>query len=198
VLWLDLVGDLHRLGDQDLTADEVQELVAVAEAGIPVSTYQVGRAYLLGKGVPVDLEKGRMWLDRAAQQGSLDAQMLLGAGYLSGTKLPKNPQLASTYLLQAAEQQEVVGRLRISQALAQYWLASMYEQGTGLEKSHDKAMQFLRMAANNGSSTAEFDLGALYNDGTGGMTMDKVHACKLFEKAADQGHVKAMHNVGYC
>jgi hypothetical protein len=139
-----------------------------------------------------------MWLDRAAQNGSLDAQMLLGAGYLSGTKLPKDPQLASKYLLQAAQQQNVVGRLQSSQALAQYWIASMYEQGRGVEKSHDKAIQYLQMAANNGSSPAQFDLAVLYNDGAGGMNMDKAHACQLFEKAADQGHVKAMHNVGYC
>jgi TPR repeat protein len=198
LFWVDLVGDLHQLADQDLTADEVQEFVAVAKAGIPVSTYQVGRAYLLGKGVPVDLERGRMWLDRAAQNGSLDAQILLGAGYLSGTKLPKDPQLASKYLLLAAQQQHVVGRLRSSQALAQYWIASMYEQGSGVEKSHDKAIQFLQMAANNGSSSAQYDLASLYNDGTGGMTMDKTHACELFEKAADQGHAKAMHNAGYC
>jgi TPR repeat protein len=198
LLWVDLVGDLHHLGDQDLTADEVQELVAVAEAGIPVSTYPVGRAYLLGKGVPVDLEKGRMWLDRAAQNGSLDAQMLLGAAYLSGTKLPKDQRLASKYLLQVAQQQHADGRLRTSQALAQYWIASMYEQGSGLEKSHDKAIQFLQMAANNGNPSAQFDLAALYNDGTGGMTKDVPHACELFEKAADQGNVKAMHNVGFC
>jgi len=198
LLWIDLVGDLHRLSDQDLTAVEVQEFVAAAEAGLPVSTYEVGRAYLFGKGVPVDLEKGRMWLDRAAQKGSLDAEMLLGAGYMSGTKLPKDPQLASKYLLQAAQQQNVVGRLRSSQALAQYWVALLYEQGRGIEKSHDKAIQFLQMAADNGSSTAQFDLASLYNDGTGGMAMDKAHACQLFERAADQGHVKAMHNVGYC
>jgi TPR repeat protein len=198
LFWVDLVGDLHRLSDQNLTADEVQEFVSAAEAGMPVSTYEIGRAYLLGRGVPVDLEKGRMWLDRAAQNGSLDAQMLLGADYLSGTTLPKDPQLASKYLLQAARQQHAVGRLQSSQALAQYWIASMYEQGRGLEKSHDKAIQFLQMAANNGSSPAQFALASLYNDGTGGVTMDKAHACQLFEKAADQGNVKAMHNVGYC
>ena len=28
--------------------------------------------------------------------------------------------------------------------------------------------------------------------------MDKVRACQLFEKAADQGHTRAAHNAGYC
>ncbi len=144
------------------------------------------------------MEKGRIWLDRAAAKGSLDAQVLLGMAYFGGTKLSKDPQLASKYLLQAAQQERVDSSLQSSQALAQYFVASMYEQGRGLEKSHDKAIQFLQMAANSGSPQAQFDLAALYNEGTGGFAMDKVHACELFEKAADQGHLRAMHNAGFC
>jgi TPR repeat protein len=198
LFWIDLVGDLHHLRDQTLTPDEIQEFVADAEAGLPISTYEIGRAYLLGRGVPADLEKARLWLDRAAENGSLDAQVLLGASYLSGVKLPKTPQLASKYLLQAAQQHNAPGSLRNSQAMAQYWIASMYEQGNGLEKSHEKAIQFLQLAANSGNATAQYDLAGLYNDGTGGMTKDKTHACELFDKAAAQGHVKAMHNAAYC
>ncbi len=198
LFWIDLVGDLHSLDNRDMTPDEVKEFVALAEMGVPDSMYPAGRAYLLGKGVPVDLEKGRMWLDRAAGAGSIEAEMLLGSAYLGGTILPKDPRLASKYLLQVAQQQHVVGNLRSVQALAQYWLALMYEKGRGLEKSHEKAVHYLDMAASNGNSSAQFDLASLYSDGTGGITMDKSRACELFEKAADQGNVKAMHNTGYC
>jgi TPR repeat protein len=176
--------------------------VATAEAkasqGDIAAMVQLGKAYWAGQGVTADIEKGRVWLDRAAEKGSLDAQMLLGMAYFSGAKLPKDPQLASKYLLQAAQQEHVDSSLQSSQALAQYFIASMYEQGRGLEKSHDKATQFLQIAANNGSPVAQFDLAVLYNDGAGGMSMDKAHACQLFEKAADQGYVRAMNNVGYC
>jgi uncharacterized protein len=171
---------------------------AKASQGDVAAMVQLGNAYWGGHGVTADMEKGRVWLDRAAAKGSLDAQMLLGAAYLSGTKLSKDPQLASKYLLEAAQQQHVDTGLQSSRALAQYWIALMYEHGNGLEKSHDKAIEFLQMAANNGSSPAQYDLAALYNEGTGGIAMDKVHACELFEKAADQGHVRAMHNAGYC
>jgi TPR repeat protein len=159
---------------------------------------QLGNAYWGGHGVTADVEKGRVWLDRAAEKGSLEAQMLLGAAYLGGVKVSKDPQLAAKYLLPVAQQQHVDSSFQSSQALAQYWIALMYGQGKGLEKSHDKAIQFLQMAASNGSPVAQFDLAELYNDGSGGMTVDKVRACQLFEKAAGQGYVKAMHNVGYC
>jgi TPR repeat protein len=124
--------------------------------------------------------------------------MLLGAAYLSGTNLTKNHELAARYLLQVAQQPHVDDSFKSSQALAQYWVAMLYEQGAGVEKSHEKAIQFLQMAAANGNYPAQYDLASLYNDGTGGMAMDKSRACDLFEKAAEQGHVKAMHNAAYC
>ncbi len=187
------ISQEHPTAPLDVVAVE-----AKASQGDTAAMVQLGRAYWGGQGVTVDIEKGRVWLDRAAEKGSLDAQMLLGMAYFSGAKLPKDPQLASKYLLRAAQQEHVDSSLQSSQALAQYFIASMYEQGRGLEESHDKAIQFLQLAANNGSPAAQFDLAALYNDGSVGISVDKVRACQLFQKAADQGYVRAMHNVGYC
>ena len=171
---------------------------AKASNGNVAAMVELGKAYWGGNGVAKDADKGRGWLEQAAEKGSVEAEMLLGAAYLSGTNLPKNRELAAKYLLQVAQQQHVEEGLKSSQALAQYWVAMMYEQGAGVEKSHDKAIQFLQMAAANGNYPAQYDLGSLYNDGTGGMAMDKVRACDLFEKAAEQGHVMAMHNAAYC
>jgi hypothetical protein len=171
---------------------------AKASQGDINAMVKLGLAYWGKQGIPADLERGKMWLSRAAEAGSFVAQMFLGAAYLSGNGLEKNPSFAAKYFLQVAQRQSVDGTLQSSQALAQYWLAMLYEQGKGIDKSHEKAMQFLQLAARNGNQSAQFDLGTLYNDGTGGMDMDKVHACQLFEKAADQGHIIASHNAGYC
>ena len=124
--------------------------------------------------------------------------MLLGAAYMSGTRLPKDRQLSARYLLQAAKQDPASSGSRGQIALAQYWLARMYEQGSGVERSHETAIQYLQLAASNGNYPAQYDLGTLYNDGAEGMTVDKARACELFAKAADQGHVKASHNAGFC
>ncbi len=198
LIWIDMVGDMSSLPNEDLTPDEVKEFGAVAELGIPISMYQLGKTYLLGKGVPVDLEKARIWLDKASEKGVLEAQMLLGSAYMSGTKYPIDHQLAAKYLLQAAEQQNINGGLRSEQALAQYWVAMMYEQGRGVSKSHENAIKYLQLAAENGNYSAQYDLGSLYEAGAGGLAMDKPKACGLFVKAAEQGHRKALHNAGYC
>lgn len=177
----------------DFAATETRAL-----QGDTTAMVRLSNAYWGGQGAALDVEKGRAWLERASEKGSLQAEMLLGAAYLSGTKLLKDPQMAGKYLLAVAQQQSVEPSFQSSWALAQYWIALMYEHGNGVEKAHDKAIQYLQMAAANGNYPAQFDLASLYNEGSGGLAMDKTQACKLFEKAAEQGHVRAMHNVGYC
>ena len=173
-------------------------LTAKAESGDVASMLALGRAYFTGEGVAVDLDKAHSWLQRAADKGSFEAQMVLGTAHRSGTRFPKDDTLAAKYLQLAAEQIEVKPADASARALAQYLLASIYEQGRGVEKSHETAIQYLKLAARNGNSGAEFDLAVLYGDGSGGVAKDRAQACQLFSKAADQGHVRAMHNAAYC
>ena len=184
--------------DQAQAPFDVASAEAKASQGDIKAMTKLGLAYFGKQGIPADIEKANMWLGRAAEAGSVEARMTLGAAYMSGSGLPKDDLLASKYLLQVAQEPNVDASFQGSQALAQYWIAMMYEHGRGLEQSHEKAIQFLQKAANNGNYPAQFDLGSLYNDGTGGMPMDKSIACQWFEKAADNGHFRAMHNTGYC
>jgi TPR repeat protein len=177
---------------------DVASAEAKAQQGDIIAMTKLGEAYWGKQGIPADIAKGKAWLERAANAGSLEARMFLGASYMSGSGLPKDDVLASKYLLQVAQLPNVESNSQGSQAQAQYWIAMMYEHGRGIEKSHEKAIQFLQMAAKNGNYPAQFDLGSLYNDGSGGLPMDKAIACQWFEKAADSGHFKAMHNTGYC
>ena len=194
------VGSQIGIPQQPVKAPfDVATAEAKASQGDVAAMAKLGEAYWGKQGIPADIEKGKMWLNKAADAGSLEAQMFLGSAYLSGSQLPKDPKIAANYLLRAAQQQQPADpTLRGTQALAQYFVARLYEQGIGLEKSHEKAIEFLEKSADNGNYPAEFDLGVLYNDGKGGLVQDKAQACKLFEKAADQGHTMAMHNTGYC
>ncbi|MFZ1086839.1 MAG: tetratricopeptide repeat protein [Terracidiphilus sp.] len=198
LVWVDQITDLKELTAGPAKVINLTLTTTMAESGDIASMVQLGKSYLSGNGVPVDVEKAFQWLDRASQKGSLEAQMFLGAGYMSGQKLPKDSVLAFKYLSLVSQQQNVEPGLQSSQALAQYWLAMLYETGRGVDKSHDMAIKYLIEAANNGNGPAQFDLGSLYNNGQGGMPVDKEQAFQLFLRAADQGQVKAMHNVGYC
>jgi len=173
-------------------------VLAKAEGGDVAAMLQVGRAYFTGEGATADLEKAHLWLQRAADKGSFEAQMVLGTAHMSGTRFPKDDALAAKYLQLAAEQVNLDESESGARALAQYSLASLYAQGRGVDKSPETALQYLKLAAANGNPGAEFDLGVLYSDGRRGVPADKAQACQLFVKAADHGHVHAMHNAAYC
>ena len=50
----------------------------LAEKGDPDAAFNLGQAYRLGKGVPLDLAQAQDWLERAARKGHVDAQSTLG------------------------------------------------------------------------------------------------------------------------
>ena len=50
----------------------------LAEAGDADAAFNLGQAYRLGRGVPIDLATAQTWLEDAAHQGHVDAQTTLG------------------------------------------------------------------------------------------------------------------------
>ena len=50
----------------------------LADKGDADAAFNLGQAYRLGKGVPLDLAQAQGWLDRAARKGHVDAQATLG------------------------------------------------------------------------------------------------------------------------
>jgi len=50
----------------------------LADSGDADAAFNLGQAYRLGKGVPLDLAQAQAWLDRAARKGHVDAQATLG------------------------------------------------------------------------------------------------------------------------
>lgn len=50
----------------------------LAEAGDPDASFNLGQAYRLGRGVPLNLAAAQTWLERAARRNHLEAQSTLG------------------------------------------------------------------------------------------------------------------------
>ena len=50
----------------------------LAQKGDTDAEFDLGQAYRLGRGVPVDLAQAQLWLEKAADAGHLDAQTTLG------------------------------------------------------------------------------------------------------------------------
>jgi uncharacterized protein len=73
-----------QLTGQDATQAAFRLLIRAARAGVPAAWFQVGRAYLLGCGVPASLSAALRWLARAAETGEVEAQALLASLALQG------------------------------------------------------------------------------------------------------------------
>lgn len=116
---------------------------------------------------PAAAEQGpRSALLQAGEQGMVEAQLLLGAQYLLGHGVARDPAVARRWYERAADQGD---------PKAQTILGLLYMDGTGVAADSATAAQWFRRAALQGSPEAQLSLGALYADGEG-VARDPVQA----------------------
>ena len=115
------------------------------------------------------------WYRRAAIQGHLDAQYMLGLMLLDGRRTDRDIAQGEQWVRQAAEQGHVG---------AQYRLGVMHREGSGVPQDDVIAAQWFRKAAEGKSLSAQHDLGLLYAKGRG-VAQDDVQAFHWYSKAAD-------------
>ena len=73
-----------RLAEQGDVKQAFPLLARAARAGIAEAEYRVGRCYLEGTGVPPSRAEGARWLERAANQGYVEAQAQLATLAIHG------------------------------------------------------------------------------------------------------------------
>lgn len=120
----------------------------LAEKGDADAAFNLGQAYRLGKGVPIDLAKAQDWLDRAARQGHVDAQATLGLLLFQNG----NRVTAMRWLNAAAEAGEARALLMVGTALY---------NGDGVAEDHVKAYAYISRAAAQGLAPAKATLADL-------------------------------------
>jgi len=160
---------------------------------------------------------------RDAQSGDVNAQRNLGAMYLQGYGVPRDPTQAFTWFKKAADagSRDAAYQLAVmyeagrgvprdvAQAASWYRKAAAlgdvdaevkvgmaYENGAGVDVSMDQAVLWYRKAADQGSAWAQNRLGWLYGMGKG-VDRDDAQAMRYFRTAADQGDPQAEFNVGF-
>lgn len=117
----------------------------------------------------------------AADQGSAEAQTLLGIMYNKGLGVPRDFNEGARWTRMAADQ---------GNAKAQYNLGILHLSGEGAPMLPDYAMQWFVKAADQGYAKAQYNIGVLYHQGSG-VARDYVQALKWYNIAAKQGHKKA-------
>ena len=133
--------------------DKLTQLKRDAENGDAEAQYQLGFNYFHGyDGVKEDHEEAVKWYRKAAEQGHVDAQILLASCYSKGEGVSLNHAEAAKWWRKAAEQGD---------ADAQLVIGGMYEIGEGVPKDEAEAIKWYRKSAAQGNENAKAALNIL-------------------------------------
>lgn len=137
------------------------------------------QAYREGRAGAGDMQKAVAWFEKAAVNDNASAQNNLGVALHLGQGATKNEANAAR-LFRIASQQTL--------REAQYNLATLYDQGRGVEQDYEIAREWYESAAEatDGDSDAEYRLGILSEQGLGG-DKDPKESLEWFKKAAEHG-----------
>ncbi len=143
--------------------------------------FELGRAYAAREQWPDAVDAYR----KAADKGSTAAMVALGILMSTGSGVAKDLDQARDMFARAGEAGNPEGATR---------LAALSASG-GAPSDPAEARALLAKAAETNSAEAQYQLGVMMAEGTGG-PKDEIGARAMFEKAAAQNHPEALDWVG--
>jgi uncharacterized protein len=144
--------EAREAGDR---ATAVLKFTQSAEAGLAIAQYNLGVLYYTGNGVERNFEKSFEWTLKAAEQGHVAAMVNLGVLYFN--QIGVNTGVTSVWpfsLLNRANNYREAARwynnaAEYNHGGAQYYLATMYRDGTGVELDLVQAWKWANLARDN-------------------------------------------------
>lgn len=147
---------------------------------IPEAETRIGDLYAYGQGVPKDDAQAESWYRKAAQSGSIEAQVLLGFRYEQGVTVKQDLAQALQWYRKAAD---------VGDPTAEYLVGKIYERAGALQ-DYKQAATWYQRASQQGVADAQLALGLLYASGEG-IPADANKAVQQFQMAANQGQSRA-------
>lgn len=159
--------------------------------------YDLGRLYLLGRGVHKDYSLAMINLVRATEDKSRRAQaaLLLGLIYQEGGDDIKQDYAEAAKWYKEAINAHPFSWAQFAQTKARIDLGDLYLEGKGVLQDYAEAMKLFKGAAETGDSEAQQRVGRLYEEGQGA-PQDKKEATKWYRLAADEGEPQAQARMG--
>jgi TPR repeat protein len=151
----------------------------VASGSSRRALYQLGRAYAANRQMPEAIGAWR----KAADKGSTSAMVELGVLYGTGAGVARDEEQARKLFERAASAGNPRG------------VTNLAALGGGSASSDPARARELLAKAAETNAEAQYQLGLMLADGTGG-SKDDVAARALFEKAAAQNHAGALERMG--
>lgn len=168
------------------------------------SQKKLADCYYLGQGTEQNITMAAMRYEQAAEQGDYDSQKALIRCYTTGgTGLPANRTKAEYYSqrygipIEADTSKSLISEAQNGNADAQYKLGNMHLRGIGVAHDTDRAVYWLKAAADQGNAAAQYNLACCYYSGIG-VSQDRITAVQMFREAADKGDLDALNNLAGC
>ena len=128
------------------------------------------------------MDEGLRNLVTKAEQGDVDAMVMVGDCYNRGLHTEKNDQEAHRYYKMAADKGHVQANLMVAIDLL---------NGIGTSKDKKAGTKYLQIAADGGAAFGQYLLASMYKIGETGLFGREQKAMKYFEMAAKQGDAKS-------
>lgn len=171
-------------------------LMKAAEKEEPGAKYLIGEMYAKGIGLEKNESEAIKWWEESASQNYIAAQGSLSFALMNGKGCEKNPKKAFDLIFKAATTTPQSEEEKNFINGAQFFLATYYYEGWGVEKDLSKSFEWAKKSAESGSAVAQNMLGNLYNDGQGTQkNVDK--AIEWYKRSASQKNPKAEYQLGY-
>lgn len=153
--------------------------------------FQIDNYHLLPCTSSISCDEFEVYLDKEINNKTFENTSQLSS-FISYILLEeyKRRSTESTILTFTTDEKEIVPA-----SFYQNHIGTLYFYGIGIKKNHPEGLKWYRLAANNGSSDAQFELSVFYRDGNWVEQDDKV-SFKWNLKAAKQGLSKAQYNLG--
>lgn len=195
----------YRMGNY---TDAFKEWTEAAQQGDVDAQYNLGCLYVRGEGVPQNRAWAVDWLQRAADQGDVDAATwLLFSNPITddrrkqffSQRLKPTDRFRLTFVVQLSDGK--IHRRPCSTdekdgAQIEFSLGLMYETGSaGFPQDDRQAAEWYRRASERNFADAQTKLAYLYAAGRG-VEQSQIEAARLFRRAAEQGNGIAQTNLG--
>ncbi len=160
-----------------------------ADKGNESAQALLGRMYVEGLGVKVDVPRGLKMLAQQEKERLPDAFNELGKLYRNDSSGMTDKAKAAAYFRQGA----ALGQREAAQALAM-----MLHTGEGIPRDLPQAIQYYELAIKSGYTDSMNNLAEIYRQGEHGIPRNIDKAISLLRGAAQMGHTFAMVNLaGY-
>jgi len=182
------LGYMYLYGKNGVEADATkafQYYSMAATQGDKIAINNLGSLYFSGIGTEKDVLKAVQMFEKAAKMGNNEAAVNLAFIYLSTPSINNVRDNITDLFQQAAEGGNIT---------AQYMLGYAYNRGYLVEKDNKKSFDLLKNAANE-FDEAQFELAQRYMNAEG-TPRNYGNAVKYLTRAAHQGNVKAMAELG--